>query len=1146
MPDVETRLIVTRILMLSVGRAAGREPYLRAGTTSMYRIETFGGVRILDPSGDELHFRSRKHVALLVYLRSRWRRVHLRQSLSQLFWETKPSLARHSLSQALYDLRSNLGQVIVNCPGDALRVEVERLAFDAQELEDAIQSDRLDEALKLYRAPFAPDLDRTGTEDFERWLEEERGRLQLLAQAALRRFLGRADDRGRWGEMCSAALRLIEMNSLDEGAHRALMRALWLHGDQASALDHFQKVRETLATELPQGLSQETLQLVERIRGSRPRRIGDGDGVADHHSLPLIGRERELRLLSDFVEQDADGAPVLLISGEAGIGKTRLVEELEKLATLAGTTILRSRCYHAESEVAYGPILDGLGEVAEALVRLEDSDRPAYLEIGALFPTLATPSKEKSAPADLRSTRRRLFEEVTDMVRHYCGERSVLWVVEDVHWVDSASSALLHYMIRRLREHDLRVVLTARPDSERSAPALRLLGDEFFTGIASTISLGPLAPEAVAELVSTASSRELDAELPDRIATLSGGNPFYALEILSAAGSEDLVEEIGVEDLLTGKLRSVLATRLRGLSATAVRILEALSVLDPYGHPSYVAASAGVSLAEAATECDELYARRLIHDDGQRLAFAHDITRDFVYENLGLVTRAALHLKAGEVLAGDPSISAAAIARHFERGDDRARAYEYGLLAAQSAVESAAHEEAVRMGKMAVSAAQTIEKELRANKIVAKSEWALGNLGASVGIIREILDSRSHIVGVERTRLQLRLADLLTSLSEWDGARRVLNTVVTETSSLDSQPQRIEILADVIRLKTAVSVWCKNEDALNADMQKLRELIVEARSNQCLTPKSRLLAAYALALHSVLYTSASAARELLIDVEPLLKDAPPDIHQRVLLLRSGIEEKLGNWDSASHLIGQVLTLSSQTHDVLLSVKARCNLGCISMGRGKWIDARKCFEEAVSLCDNLPGSATPLLVARLNLAKIQFFEGSSRDAIAAYRELLHLVSHQKNDLSYFEAEIRAGMALASLQVGDYSVLNNQWRMLKDLNDAKLRGIQERYLYDWLVAFLRQKWVIPESDRWLTDRARKEASTDRVASLKLYWLHDVLFRRDASGESDVLLGQLKELGLYWFARFGSRWLEIADAKWAKHQPNLRSTGQMSGCQ
>ncbi|MFQ5690184.1 MAG: AAA family ATPase, partial [Gemmatimonadota bacterium] len=700
----------------------------------MYRLQCFGTLLVETLDGREIHFRSRKHLALLLYLATHPKRAIGRGSLAALFWDTDEDAARHSLSQALYDLRKRLHPFQLHTRGGGLRLAEGQVRYEGAEFEEAIRSGDLTVATALYRGAFAPNLERVGAMDFERWYEAERDRFRTLAQMCLRKYVEQCDLQGQWGEMCLTALRLVKLDPLDEGAHRSLMRALWLHGDQQSALKHYAEVRSFLVKELPTGPSAETLELVERIKSSRPRAsrpLQPGD-----QRLPLVGRASEFEKLRTEVRQiRSKRGRILVLRGEAGIGKTRLLEEMAKIAPVEGIAHFRSRCYPAEANVAYGPILDGIQPIATRLVKSSILASHDYYQLGHLFPQLfVRPPEEEFEAIDPAVRQRRLYEEVTDLIRRMCAATPVLWVVEDVQWIDRSSASLLHYIARRLRERPFTLILSVRSEIALGEAAARLMGEAGAQVETHFLDLGPLDEASVRELIVLAAG-DADEDARQLAEKYSGGNPFYALEILRAAQAGDGggPRSQGLTRaslLISNRLRVLLTARLQGLPPQALRLLEAVAALDRHAAPQHVTKVAGLLRHEAEPLSMELCARGLLREAEDRFEFTHDIMREFVYKNLGLLRRAALHLAVGEILASASDAGPAILAHHFQLGADQARAYEFAIRGAEEAVSTCAHREAVSMATVAQSVAATPEHRFAALRLRAEAELAAGDFKA--------------------------------------------------------------------------------------------------------------------------------------------------------------------------------------------------------------------------------------------------------------------------------------------------------------------------------------------------------------------------------------------------------------------------------
>ncbi|MCL7938380.1 MAG: AAA family ATPase, partial [marine benthic group bacterium] len=725
----------------------------------MIEIQSLGGIALKTGDGEQVRLRSRKHTGLLLYLAMSRHRLFRREHLTSLFWTTPPDRARHSLSQAVYDLRTHLDGVLIRGPGEQLSIEGRGLSFDALEFEAAVKEGRLAEAIDLYRGPFAQNLAGAGTREFDRWVESERLRLQRLAEVAFRRYTGECESKGRWGEMCVAAMRLTEMTPLDEDAHMCLMRGLWLHGDAAAALRHYGTAIEYLARELPEGPSDRLSDLADRIR-SAPSANPIENRVAERET-PFLGRDREFDLLRSALHgMGTSRTTAVLIAGEAGIGKSRIVREFGRMVALEDVRLIESRCYPAEEELPYGPIVDAISPIAkEVLAAVPSSHR--FARLGYLLPDFPKRPVPEDEGVDPAAWRRRLYEEIASLLRLATERRPIVWIIDDAQWIDATSAGLLHYVSRRLEGTRFLLVVTVRAPRIGRLPAKLPVTPPDGSGFTREIRLPPLTDVEIRELVLHGRPEAAEHPAVAIAQRLSAGNPFYALEVFMAAeaAAEWAQTLVDWDPLNDERLRHVLAVRFKGLPKEATRLLQCVAVLERNATPRMVAAVSGMELDAAADESGELYARGLLHDDEERLDFVNDVMRDYVYGEMSGLRRTSLHYRAGKQLELEPNPNPGILARHFHLGDDRSRAYRYAMEAARTASESGGHAEAAVMAGLARSTATDLDEELAALRIMAESELASAQLASAREHFSEIMRLQPEMIAEEKIRIQLRMVE---------------------------------------------------------------------------------------------------------------------------------------------------------------------------------------------------------------------------------------------------------------------------------------------------------------------------------------------------------------------------------------------------
>lgn len=672
-------------------------------------------------AGRNVSFPTKKALALLAYLAASPGRATPREKLADLLWgDTPEKQARNSLRQTLFSIRRALGS-----SASCLLVDGESLALDPNGIElDVAQFDRLvgeaappslERAIELYRGEFLEGLSLKESV-FDEWLAGERERLLAQALAALERLLRYHTDAGALAPAVPTALKILALDPLQEGVHRALMHFYAAQGRHGAALRQYQVCLGVLRRELGIEPGTATKQLYHDILQRRPTRMPTAEpatlrdtrwpglGAAAARPVveepPLIGRRVELARLGEFFDEIWTGqGRVIGVLGEAGIGKTRLVEAASVEFLRRGGRALNGRAYEAEQVLPFRPWVDAFrsGHVigADAVSGLK---RVWRAELGRLFPewtdaTAGAPAVEDSL---------RLYEAVAQLTGHLAHQRPLLLVLEDMHWADEASLRLLSFLAHHIAPWPVAIVVTTREEEIAGNPVLgTVLRDLGHEKLLAQVALSPLSRRDTAALVSslarTGSGATELARITDQAWDASRGHPFMVVEIMRAL-EQGTVPRTTAALPLPERVREVIAGRLGRLGERSRQLAGVAAVIGRPFDFRLLPRAAGLGEMETAEGVEELVRRRILHNVDDAITFVHDRTREVAYEQLlppvrrllhGLVARALEELHADNLTP-----HTAALGVHYLESEAWGPALGYLRQAATAAYYRGTHREA--------------------------------------------------------------------------------------------------------------------------------------------------------------------------------------------------------------------------------------------------------------------------------------------------------------------------------------------------------------------------------------------------------------------------------------------------------------------
>ena len=613
------------------------------------RLRTLGTAR-LDGAATDLAGR-RKDLALLAFLARRSPRPVSRAELADLLWEDRDEArSRQSLRQALLELRRVVGEGL-SAGTDHVRLDPTALELDARSFETAIADGRLAEAVELWSGDFLEGMEDVGGERLRVWLEVERESLRRPFHLALERLAVAAAGQGDWDLAVDWAARWTDRLPYDERAHTRLVESLCLAGRPSEAQVRHQAFLARVRSELDGEPSAGVQSLGERIsreieRPSSPHRPGS----AALFTPDLVGRAAAQGELDASWAAARGGTPTMVVvTGETGIGKTRLTDEFMRRVEATGGAVLL-RAVPGTAPAAAVTLVDailtqlttapGLGGASPIALAAIVARVPALRDRYPSLPAAGTDSPAVN-PAALAA----------DAMSAVAEERPVLLFVDDVERADEPSVATIAALARSCRGRIL-IVLAVGTDTDRGMTA------EVGAGLpVRRLKLSALTPADVEGLVASmlvlpaGERRTLAARLYDE----GGGNPLYTIELAAALVDEGAlaVGERGSWTLVnperwslptSGGIRAMMERRTAGLSADARRVAEAVARLDPTAADETVRAKAGLTGERFDAGRDELIARRLLRKappPSSGYQFHHQLVRRAILDDAARHAREA-------------------------------------------------------------------------------------------------------------------------------------------------------------------------------------------------------------------------------------------------------------------------------------------------------------------------------------------------------------------------------------------------------------------------------------------------------------------------------------------------------------------------
>ena len=592
-------------------------------------------------------------------------------------------------------------------------------------------------SVDLLEAPYLPEFDTDAVHRRRRQLQEVRcSALHRLAAAAL------VLDPPEVAVAERAATELTVRQPYRQAGSELLMQALVRQGRRAEAL----QVYDALATRLRDELGAEPGPAIRRLRGE----LAQGEGQTPSHvppdasapvplppllarmeRRPFVDREAVMeRLRTWWAQAELGEGGLVLIGGEAGMGKTRLAARLAVEAHAAGAAVLYGRA-DEEPVRPYQPFAQALRHL---LVHASGEASAPSPELARLVPEIAVRAPSRSTRADAERRRHRLFDAVVDVVRSAAADRPLVLVVEDLHWADAPTLLLLRELARIAPECRLLILATWRDDEAEPGDALSRLLDELRReDLLHRVTLAGLEEPDIAALA----AREADGHDEDATRDLqeqTGGNPFFIEELLRSRR-----EAPDAPPPVPEGVKQVIGRRLARLSDETVDVLITAAFLGAeFSLPMLIAVAGDVDVVAAVEQAVRAGLLTEEPDSVDRLSFTHALVRETLIEQPIVSRRLRIHRAIAEALEATPlDVPPAQLAHHYfmarEVGGAQ-KALVYALKAADVALEAHAYEDAAAHYERALvtlDLTQPDDRVARADLLLAlgRARWQASERG---------------------------------------------------------------------------------------------------------------------------------------------------------------------------------------------------------------------------------------------------------------------------------------------------------------------------------------------------------------------------------------------------------------------------------
>ena len=973
------------------------------------RIMLLGSPQIFRDSDLANHNLSQKALGLLAYLVMSPSRGYTREELSGIFWgETNDENANFNLRRTLWSLRK-----AINPPGSSTGIFIcykeGRYSFNhasdywldvplleqaaapsfhlkarnvmslSSELRpnDSSSHGVLREIVQLYRGDFLDGCKLDGGPVFEDWLFFERQRLKQCYIHCLRQLANASVAKYNYHQAIEDYQAILKVDPLDEPTHRDLMVAYYMVGMRDKAVEHYYHTQSMLLQQFNLEPLPETLVVFKAIRENTLTLEGKSYKLTSSTqpaasiipSVTFIGRTQEKEILFDALKAtNQRNGKFVVISGEAGVGKTRLVEEFLYRLSNSPYTILRARCYAQEHGLPFQPIIDAIRAflLTVDINYIKKLSNLWLAEVAKLLPELHgyLPHLLISSTLFPEQERNRLFEGLAQFIAHLGQREPVILFLDDLDAADIPTLELIHFLARRLATARVLMIGTIRTEALTEHNSLNTLLQELNRSSRSVIlSLERLTEAEVSELVNRSSgiSKKVD-DLGHYLYNETGGNPFFLIEMLKArqewqgTPSESLI--------VPSNLRSIIEHRLKQLDDKSRGVVIMAAVIGRQFELSTLQKIYSDESHHLLYILDRLINQGWIEElpggNPGTFDFNHGLVREAVYQTLSTAWRQSLHYQVGLAFESTASANnelAGVLAHHFGKSTATNKALNYALQAAEHARRLYAHQEAINHYLHVLKIAERISNALSETETLdikcqlGQSYEFIGQYDTAIAIYQTALPS-TDFPNASHRRVGFQLARAYDRIGQYDQALEILKTIGEQLLEPEDAVSRIDA---AMNARGMASVYLHRE-----------------QSHQSLA-----FCQHALAI---------IGDENVVYPTPSLTDQMAKERVAIYEIMANCYFHLGNYEESVNHYQAALQIAQQQDQSPVAARLLIGLGGVARRRGQYSDSTKFAEMSLKVCREI-GHISGEAAANILQGDVAYNRGDFEQALSDYEQAL---------------------------------------------------------------------------------------------------------------------------------------------------------------